>query len=195
MRANPVFLATFLLISACVSDTGDSSGTTTGSGGATGGSGGGRADGGSGGSSTEEGSGGAMAGSGGEMLGGGGSDAAIDEDASVEAEAPDVGALPPEGGHDAGADATEAGRYWLSPCAKDWTREMCCEHYCGCMMANCAAELPADCQNACVTATTWKLDCRVEQCFESLNPHVPQDALSHCKHAIEKPTKCQNLQP
>jgi hypothetical protein len=80
-------------------------------------------------------------------------------------------------------------------CGKDWTREQCCAHYCTCMTKNCAAQTPNDCVATCVATKTWKLDCRVEQCFETLNPKYPMDAKSHCGHAVEKPLKCQGLVP
>jgi hypothetical protein len=199
MRETPILLSLFLIVSGCSGDT-----TAPSNGGAAGGSGGGSSSGGSGGGS---GSGGtsAQGGSGGNTAGGSGgsggdvagaSGGTNDEDASIDGETPDVDVIgAADGNLDTGTRPGDAGRYWLSPCQAGWTRDQCCTHYCGCMATNCAAQLPADCQNACVTAQTWKLDCRVEQCFESLNPNVPQDAVSHCKHAIEKPTKCQNLQP
>jgi hypothetical protein len=91
--------------------------------------------------------------------------------------------------------ATDGGRPWLMLCGKDWTREQCCAHYCTCMMKNCTAQTPTDCVATCVATKTWKLDCRVEQCFETLNPKYPMDAKSHCGHAVEKPLKCQGLVP
>ena len=91
--------------------------------------------------------------------------------------------------------ATDGGRPWLMLCGKDWPREQCCAHYCTCMMKNCAAQTPNDCVATCVATKTWKLDCRVEQCFETLNPKYPMDAKSHCGHAVEKPLKCQGLVP
>jgi hypothetical protein len=91
--------------------------------------------------------------------------------------------------------ATDGGRPWLMLCGKDWSREQCCMHYCTCMMKNCAAQTPNDCVATCVATKTWKLDCRVEQCFETLNPKYPMDAKSHCGHAVEKPLKCQGLVP
>jgi hypothetical protein len=63
------------------------------------------------------------------------------------------------------------------------------------MATHCAAQEPKDCQATCVAAKTWRLDCRVEQCFESLDPCCPKDAVTHCKHAIEQPLKCQGLKP
>jgi hypothetical protein len=91
--------------------------------------------------------------------------------------------------------ASDGGRPWLVLCGKDWPREQCCAHYCTCMMKNCAAQTPNDCVATCVATKTWKLDCRVEQCFETLNPKYPMDAKSHCGHAVEKPLKCQGLVP
>jgi hypothetical protein len=41
----------------------------------------------------------------------------------------------------------------------------------------------------------WNLKCRVEQCFEALDPKYPMDKASHCGHAVEKPPKCQGIIP
>jgi len=69
-------------------------------------------------------------------------------------------------------------------------------HYCTCMMKNCASRLPAMCVETCsAPGNTWNLKCRVEQCFEALNPGSPQDKGSHCGHAVEKPLKCQGIIP
>jgi len=48
---------------------------------------------------------------------------------------------------------------------------------------------------ASLLGNTWNLKCRVEQCFEALNPGSPQDKGSHCGHAVEKPLKCQGIIP
>jgi hypothetical protein len=187
-----------------------------------GGTGGARATGGAGGTTTTTGSGGGTGPTGGTAAGGasapGGSggdpsapDAPVAGGATGGAYATGgagptggagaTGGMSGSGGAPAAASdaapsvATDGGRPWLMPCPKDWTREQCCMHYCGCMMKNCAAQTPANCQATCVATTTWKLDCRVEQCFESLNPNYPMDGPSHCKHAVEQPLKCQNLQP
>ena len=77
---------------------------------------------------------------------------------------------------------------WVVPCESGATMQQCCMHYCDCMMKNCPATLPANCQMAC-EAGKWNLKCRVEQCFEALDPNYPMDKGSHCGHAVEKPPK------
>jgi hypothetical protein len=64
------------------------------------------------------------------------------------------------------------------------------------MMTNCAAQTPTNCVATCsAPGNTWNLKCRVEQCFEALNPKYPADKGSHCGHAVEKPPKCQGIIP
>jgi hypothetical protein len=82
------------------------------------------------------------------------------------------------------------------PCQADWTRAQCCMHYCTCMATNCPATAPANCVATCsAPGNNWNLRCRVEQCFEALDPKYPMDKASHCGHAVEKPPKCQGIIP
>jgi hypothetical protein len=117
------------------------------------------------------------------------------------------GAEPPDAAADAastgGADAstrelggTLATHPWVIPCEPEWTREKCCMHYCTCMTTNCPSTAPANCVATCSAPDNkWNLKCRVEQCFEALNPKYPADKGSHCGHAVEKPPKCQGIIP
>ena len=87
------------------------------------------------------------------------------------------------------------GHEWVIPCQGGWSREQCCMHYCTCMMQNCAAKAPGNCLTTCTApGNDWNLKCRVEQCFESLDPRFPMDKGSHCGHAIEK-AHCQGIIP
>jgi hypothetical protein len=88
------------------------------------------------------------------------------------------------------------GHEWVIPCQADWPRAQCCMHYCTCMMTNCAGQAPANCVATCsAPGNNWNLKCRVEQCFEALDPKYPMDKASHCGHAVEKPPKCQGIIP
>jgi hypothetical protein len=63
------------------------------------------------------------------------------------------------------------------------------------MTTNCAARAPANCLATCTSpGNNWNLKCRVEQCFESLDPRYPMDKGSHCGHAIEA-AHCQGIIP
>jgi len=85
---------------------------------------------------------------------------------------------------------------WVIPCQADWTRAQCCMHYCMCMTTNCPSTAPANCVTTCsAPGNNWNLKCRVEQCFEALDPKYPMDKASHCGHAVEKPPKCQGIIP
>ena len=104
---------------------------------------------------------------------------------------------------DAAADAPAAptdgggipGHEWVLPCHPDWTKAQCCMHYCTCMMTNCAAKAPANCLATCTApGNNWNLKCKVEQCFESLDPRYPMDHNSHCGHATEA-AHCQGIIP
>jgi hypothetical protein len=160
-----------------------------GSGGDTG-TGGTPATGGSPGSGGATGTGGGS-GTGGDVgTGGGGGD---QPDAPAE-DASGAGGSVDGGGADLGG--TLAAHPWVIPCQADWTREQCCMHYCTCMMTNCPTTLPANCVTTCAApGNKWNLKCRVEQCFEGLNPKYPMDKGSHCGHAVEKPPKCQGIIP
>jgi hypothetical protein len=130
----------------------------------------------------------ATGGSGGSTGGGGGGaspDAAVDASVmtSPDASAGDLG-------------GTLAAHPWVIPCQADWTRAQCCMHYCTCMTTNCPSTAPANCVATCSAAgNNWNLKCRVEQCFEALDPKYPMDKASHCGHAVEKPPKCQGIIP
>lgn len=85
---------------------------------------------------------------------------------------------------------------WVLACPPSATRQECCMHYCSCMATNCAATAPTACVETCAAPDNqWNLKCRVEQCFEALNPNHPEDRASHCGHALEKPAKCQGIIP
>jgi hypothetical protein len=136
---------------------------------------------GTGGSSSTGGSGPSTGGSGGDMP-----DAAAD--ASVTTTSLD--------GSAGGLGGMLATHPWVIPCQADWTRAQCCMHYCTCMTTNCPSTAPANCVAACsAPGNTWNLKCRVEQCFEALDPKYPMDKASHCGHAVEKPPKCQGIIP
>jgi hypothetical protein len=121
----------------------------------------------------------------------------VTADAMVSSIEPDSGAADgPARSTGDGGPLTIPGRPWIEPCDPSWTRAQCCMHYCTCMMKNCASRLPAMCVETCsAPGNTWNLKCRVEQCFEALNPGSPQDKGSHCGHAVEKPLKCQGIIP
>jgi hypothetical protein len=144
------------------------------------------------------GTGGASAGTGGTIGGGTGGTAAPDA-------SPVTGGVPgasPDGAMstaDSGAAITDGGgipgHEWVIPCAADWTKEQCCAHYCTCMASNCPARAPANCMTTCTApGNNWNLKCKVEQCFESLDPRYPMDKGSHCGHATE-PAHCQGIIP
>jgi hypothetical protein len=87
------------------------------------------------------------------------------------------------------------GHEWVLPCLPEWTRDQCCMHYCTCMMTNCASRAPANCLATCTApGNNWNLKCKVEQCFESLDPRYPMDHNSHCGHATEA-AHCQGIIP
>jgi hypothetical protein len=107
-----------------------------------------------------------------------------------------VDATPISAGDGGGGDVFNILKPWIEPCDPTWTPAMCCMHYCNCMMKNCADRAPANCVATCTApGNNWNLKCRVEQCFEALNPRAPQDKGSHCGHAVEKPLKCQGIIP
>ena len=155
--------------------------------GGNGGNGGGQAGG-------SRGSGGAGAGgtsSSGGSSGSGGSDSS-GGDAGPPEVAPDAPVDAPAGTTDGGGIP---GHEWVIPCATGWSHDQCCMHYCTCMMQNCAAKAPTNCLATCTApGNAWNLKCRVEQCFESLDPRFPMDKGSHCGHAIEA-AHCQGIIP
>jgi hypothetical protein len=198
MRPVPASLIVLgLLAAACASAVKNKTTDPGGTGGAepedTGGAGGSATGGrGSGGSNTSGvgGTGGSTGGSGtgGSTATGGNADqpdAAVDaaQSSAADASTGDLG-------------GTLATHPWVIPCQADWTRAQCCMHYCTCMMTNCASTLPANCVATCsAPGNNWNLKCRVEQCFEALDPKYPMDKASHCGHAVEKPPKCQGIIP
>jgi hypothetical protein len=106
----------------------------------------------------------------------------------------------PDAAADGPASATDGprgipGHEWVLPCLPEWTRDQCCMHYCTCMMTNCASRAPANCLATCTApGNNWNLKCKVEQCFESLDPRYPMDHNSHCGHATEA-AHCQGIIP
>jgi hypothetical protein len=87
------------------------------------------------------------------------------------------------------------GHEWVIPCDPKWTKEQCCAHYCTCMTTNCPDRAPANCMATCTSpGNNWNLKCKVEQCFESLDPRYPMDKGSHCGHATEA-AHCQGIIP
>jgi len=168
--------------------TGGTSGAGTGGAKGPGGSGG-SGSGGASGSSGSGGSGGASE-SGGSNGGGGsgsgtGGAPVVVPDAAADAAATSTG--------DGGGGIP--GHEWVLPCHPDWTRDQCCMHYCTCMMTNCASRAPANCLATCTApGNNWNLKCKVEQCFESLDPRYPMDHNSHCGHATEA-AHCQGIIP
>ena len=162
-----------------------------GSGGA-GGAGGGAAGAGGGSGSTDASAAGGSAGGGsGGSSGSGGS--VTDASADVPARRPDASA---DASSTGGTDlAGIPGHEWVIPCQPGWSRDQCCMHYCTCMTTNCPARAPANCLATCTApGNNWNLKCKVEQCFESLDPRYPMDKNSHCGHATE-PAHCQGIIP
>jgi hypothetical protein len=187
-------LALTLAVAGCSSAMKNSSGTGGASGEpgeeATGGKGTGGSTGGS------PGTGGAVAGTGGATggnsggAGSGGSGGADQPDAAIDASSGAADGSTRELG------GTLATHPWVIPCEPEWTRAQCCMHYCTCMTTTCAGQAPANCVATCSAPDNkWNLKCRVEQCFEALNPKYPADKGSHCGHAVEKPPKCQGIIP
>jgi hypothetical protein len=94
-----------------------------------------------------------------------------------------------------GLPAGIPGHEWVIPCDPSWSKAQCCAHYCGCMARNCADREPKDCMATCTApGNNWNLKCKVEQCFESLDPRFPMDHGSHCGHATEA-AHCQGIIP
>jgi hypothetical protein len=155
--------------------------------------------GGSGGSSTGGGSGtgGASAtGGAGPTGGSGGNEGTGGAPPAVDAAAPDADMGGKQDGPSGDLGGTLATHPWVIPCQADWTRAQCCMHYCMCMTTNCPSTAPANCVATCSSpGNNWNLKCRVEQCFEALDPKYPMDKASHCGHAVEKPPKCQGIIP
>ena len=82
-----------------------------------------------------------------------------------------AGGMEASGGSGTVGDGGIPGHEWVIPRQPDWTRAQCCMHYYACMMANCPATAPANCVTTCSAPDNkWNLKCRVEQCFEALNP-------------------------
>jgi hypothetical protein len=145
------------------------------------------------------GTGGASAGTGGTIGGGTGGSAAPDASpltGGAPGASPDGAMSIPDSGAAAITDGGGIpGHEWVIPCAADWTKEQCCAHYCTCMASNCPARAPANCMATCTApGNNWNLKCKVEQCFESLDPRYPMDKGSHCGHATE-PAHCQGIIP
>ena len=78
---------------------------------------------------------------------------------------------------------------WIRLCPKSFTPAQCCEFLCNCLAKTCG-DSPRDkpataeaCVSSCMKANNMQMRCRVYHCYESLNPKVPQDHVSHCGHA------------
>jgi hypothetical protein len=107
-------------------------------------------------------------------------DASIADDARIR----DAGG---EGDGSPGGDSLP-GKPWIHLCPKTDTHEQCCAFLCSCLTTVCA-DSPLDkpgidnCMSNCSRLTDMAMRCRVYHCYESLNPRVPQDHVSHCGHA------------
>lgn len=147
---------------------------------------------------------GGLAGAGGtEAVGGAGGVTTSQRDASADhSDPPGTDGGPISDARDAGnkdLGGKLATHPWVIPCDPSWSLAQCCMHYCTCMMTNCPTTIPKNCQETCTTPKNgWNLKCRVEQCFQSLNPNYPQDHGSHCGHAAATPAygaKCEGIIP
>jgi len=130
----------------------------------------------------------------GGAIGSGGSEGSGGGTGGVPGSTPDAAA---DGPASATTDGPQGipGHEWVLPCLPQWTRDQCCMHYCTCMMTNCASRAPANCLATCTApGNNWNLKCKVEQCFESLDPRYPMDHNSHCGHATEA-AHCQGIIP
>lgn len=175
-------------------------GATGGTRASTGGAGGSSSTAGSGGSSSSAGSGGSSsAGGSGGSASAGSTGAAIDAsdvDGDVDAPAVDASldAIDAAAASDASAPVSDGplevggtklpDRPWIHLCPKDYTQPQCCTYLCECLKTNCSTEKNVDsCMASCMNAADHATRCRVFQCYESLDPRVPQDHVSHCGHA------------
>jgi hypothetical protein len=107
-------------------------------------------------------------------------------DASTESDASPTDASG-QGDGDLGG-ATLAGKPWIRICEKSWSHEQCCDFLCASLVRNCS-DSPMDkagidaCPTACPKLTDMLLRCHVYHAWESLNPNVTKDHVSHCGHA------------
>jgi len=94
-------------------------------------------------------------------------------------------------GSDEFGDISLPEKPWIRLCAKDATQAQCCDFLCRCLNKHCA-DSPADkanianCSNLCMKYNNMAMRCHVYHCFESLNPKVPKDHVSHCGHASNR---------
>ena len=81
-----------------------------------------------------------------------------------------------------------ADRPWIRLCPKASSKEQCCQMLCECLPQLCS-DSPADkarfggCMSMCMGLSDYRARCQVYHCFESKNPRVPKDHVSHCGHA------------
>jgi hypothetical protein len=121
-------------------------------------------------------------------------------DAGGDVPSPGTGGTPATpgdaGGGDTGGsnefgDVSLPGKPWIRLCAKDATQAQCCDLLCRCLNKHCA-DSPADqaniakCSNLCMGYSNMAMRCHVYHCFESLNPNVTKDHVSHCGHASNR---------
>jgi hypothetical protein len=77
---------------------------------------------------------------------------------------------------------------WIRLCPKASSQGECCEFLCQCLSRTCA-DSPGDnpahdaCISSCTKLNNMQMRCRIYHCYESLNPNVPKDHVSHCGHA------------
>jgi hypothetical protein len=191
-------LALLLVMTGCTSadpaPNDHGTGGTSGSGGAhnsSGGAGGSGTGGGGTGGAADTGGG---VGTGGDAGSSGGSDDASSTDDAGEGEmdaSMSGDASPSDAGAKGDADlggATLAGKPWIRICEKSWSHEQCCDFLCASLVRNCS-DSPLDqagiaaCPTKCPSLTDMLLRCHVYHAWESLNPNVTKDHVSHCGHA------------
>jgi hypothetical protein len=88
---------------------------------------------------------------------------------------------------DPGGD-TLPGKPWIHLCPRSYTKEQCCAFLCNCLATICA-DSPQDaarqptCMSMCMGLNDMAMRCHVYHCYESTNPNVTKDHVSHCGHA------------
>jgi hypothetical protein len=182
-----------LMVLGCTNSDPASSGPSTPGSGGSGRGAGAQGSGGAAGSSTGTG-GRATGGSAGETGGGqdastGSDDASSAEDASVDGATSEDGATADTGEGDGNPGGYSLpGKPWIHLCPLDDTHEECCTFLCDCLKTVCA-DSPLDqsgienCETNCPKLSDMTLRCHIYHCYESLNPNVTKDHVSHCGHA------------